>query len=144
MQLAKNRDDCAAIGQKTWTGAILLARALVSSCGGTDFCLRGKMCLELGCGTGLAGLTALALDCKKCTFTDCSLLALCDLQSSIALLPAERQSKALIRRHVWESDCPDNIGAKVRHWSNADKCRDPAFQPSSLAVDDLFDWYVHV
>jgi hypothetical protein len=31
--------------------------------------VRGKSCLELGCGTGLTGLTAIALQCEQCTFT---------------------------------------------------------------------------
>ena len=142
----KTRDGTA-IGQKTWTGALLLARALVTEVAaarGSDacanFCVEGKTCLEFGCGTGLAGLTAIALDCEDCTFTDCSLPTLCDLRASVALLPAARQPRALIRRHVWESDCPDNIGQKVRHWSNADTCQDPAFRPASLSDHDVYDW----
>jgi hypothetical protein len=144
---AKARDGTA-IGQKTWTGALLLARALVaevavarSSDACANFCVEGKSCLELGCGTGLAGLTAIALGCKNCTFTDCSLPTLCDLRASVTLVPAARQVRAHIRRHVWESDCPDNIGKKVRHWSNADTCEDPAFRPASLSDHDVYDWY---
>jgi hypothetical protein len=153
VRLASNKSsESGAIGQKTWTGAILLARALVSAVkdadqacpapkAGASFCVRSNKVLELGCGTGLAGLTAIALDCEDCTFTDCSLPTLCDLQSSINLLPAERRGKAFIRRHVWEADCPDNVGKKVRHWSNADTCRDPAFRPPLLADNDVYDWY---
>ena len=108
---------------------MLLSRALVSQAqalrlappdGGQTaqkqdpWSVRGKSCLELGCGTGLAGLTAIALDCNDCTFTDCSLPALCDLRLSLALLSDDARHKAHIRRHVWESDSPDNFGKPVR------------------------------
>jgi hypothetical protein len=68
--------------QSTWTAAVLLSRELVSrdqamqiapsGSGGEEhdaWSVRGKSCLELGCGTGLTGLTAIALQCQQCTFT---------------------------------------------------------------------------
>jgi len=145
-----------AIGQSTWTGALLLARALcaeapkygdIDDCSSphtavavdADWSVVGRTCLELGCGTGLAGLAALSLECQRCTFSDCSLAALHDLRESLSLLPAKLQGGASIRRHVWETDSPENFGKPLRHWSNADACNDPTFCPCSLADDDVYD-----
>ena len=72
-----------AILQSTWTASVLLSRAIVleATADGPDSCIElvqtntsnvvGKTCLELGCGTGLAGLTAINVGCEQCTFTDC-------------------------------------------------------------------------
>ena len=154
VELATKETKGSAIGQSTWTAAVLLSRELVSRAqalrvappdGGQTvqkqdpWGVRGKSCLELGCGTGLAGLTAIALDCQSCTFTDCSLPALCDLRLSLALLSNDARPKAHIRRHVWESDSPDSVGKPVRHWSNADTCDDVLFRPSPLDDDSVFD-----
>lgn len=152
----KAQQGASAIGQSTWTGALLLARALcaeaprhgdIDDCSSphtavavdADWSVVGRTCLELGCGTGLAGLAALSLECQRCTFSDCSLAALHDLRESLSLLPAKLQGRASIRRHVWETDSPENFGKPLRHWSNADACNDPTFCPCSLADDDVYD-----
>jgi hypothetical protein len=138
----KPRHGANAIGQSTWTGAMLLSRAMVSAATEEEgnSSVVGKTCLELGCGTGLAGFTAMMLDCKTITFTDCSLPTLCDLRMSLSLLTEEGQKRAFIKRHVWEADSPENIGRPVRHWSNSDCCDDPLFCPDFLADNEIYDW----
>ena len=68
----KAQQGPSAIGQSTWTGGLLLARALcaeaprhgdIDDCSSphtavavdADWSVVGRTCLELGCGTGLAG-----------------------------------------------------------------------------------------
>ena len=117
----KAQQGASAIGQSTWTGALLLARALCAEAprhGDIDDCSSPH--------------TAVAVD------ADWSVVGH-DLRVSLSLLPAKLQGGASIRRHVWETDSPENFGKPLRHWSNADACNDPTFCPCSLADDDVYD-----
>ena len=62
VKLASKRQKCgAALGQTTWTGAVLLSRAIAAEAqqiegekGECSWSVVGKKCLELGCGNGSA------------------------------------------------------------------------------------------
>ena len=55
-----------ALGKKTWSGSLLLARYLDEHVSAGTFSVSGKLVLELGCGTGLVGMTALELGAASC------------------------------------------------------------------------------
>eukprot|EP00960_Hanusia_phi_P049185 759424-Hanusia_phi.AAC.5 len=55
-----------ALGKKTWSGSLLLARYLDEQVQGGECSIAEKRVLELGCGTGLVGMTALELGAGSC------------------------------------------------------------------------------
>lgn len=122
----------AALGERIWRGALILARALLAE---PELCDKRRV-LELGCGVGLCGILASLLGASSVTLTDCS------WESLKSLLPNTRRIVELaedgvpspaswgaaeqslqIRWHLWETDVPRSPGRPLpQHWANICSC----------------------
>ncbi|CAM9184820.1 unnamed protein product [Choristocarpus tenellus] len=57
-------------GQRLWEGSLLLCRYLLQACANGDLDLREKSVVELGAGTGIAGMLARGLGARPTVITD--------------------------------------------------------------------------
>ncbi|CAM9975522.1 unnamed protein product [Phaeothamnion confervicola] len=100
----------------TWDGAVLLAKYLeICEARGDSDAVRGKRVLELGSGTGLAGLAAAAMMAREVVLTDLE-YALPNLQANIeatlqlwTLSGVESHPAISAAALDWEAQCPPNF-----------------------------------
>ncbi|KAJ8598829.1 hypothetical protein CTAYLR_008537 [Chrysophaeum taylorii] len=102
-------DECVEFGGEVWPGAKAIARLLAER---PDL-VRGRRVVELGCGAGLAGLTAASLGAASVTLTD--------LEPNLGLAAANARANGLVvscepldwRRHEARLECDVVLAADV-------------------------------